>query len=109
MVAAYLHTRYVFWYKEFYTIIKCLRLSAVNTLSEAMGFKPRNVVRLFSSANDITSNNFAIHSSANELLTEFIYFLINYFLNYVNQINLFIFAEYSINYVCEFVEKYNRL
>ena len=52
-----------------YAIVRCLRRSAVNTLSEAIGFRPRKVVRLFSSASDITSNNFAIHSSANELLT----------------------------------------
>ena len=52
-----------------YVIVRCLRRSAVNTLSEAIGFRPRKVVRLFSSVSDITSNNFAIHSSANELLT----------------------------------------
>ena len=54
-----------------YAIIKCLRLSAVSTLSVAIGFRPRKVVRLFNSVNDITSNNFAMHSSANELLTTF--------------------------------------
>lgn len=54
-----------------YAIVRCLRRSAVGTLSEAIGFSPRKVVRLFSSASDITSNNFAIHSSANELLTTF--------------------------------------
>ena len=55
----------LFFFKLLYINVKCLRRSAVSTLSEAIGFRPRNVVRLFSSANDITSNNFAIHSSAN--------------------------------------------
>lgn len=50
-------------------MVRCLRLSAVNTLSEAMGLRPRKVVRLFNSASDISSSNLAIHSSANELLT----------------------------------------
>ena len=50
-------------------IVKCRRWRAVSTLSEATGFRPRKVVRLFRSASDIESSNLAIHSSANELLT----------------------------------------
>ena len=52
-------------------MVKCLRRSAVSTLSLAMGFSPLNVVRLLNSASGISSNSLAIHSSANELLTTF--------------------------------------
>ena len=54
-----------------YTITRCRLWSAVNTLSEATGFKPRNVVRFLSSESGMVSSNLAIHSSANELLTTF--------------------------------------
>ena len=43
--------------------------SATNTLRSAKGFKPRNVVRFFSSASGISSSSFAMHSSAKELDT----------------------------------------
>ena len=62
------HTLLVLFY---YVVIKCLRLSAVSTLSDAIGLSPRNVVRLFKSASDIVRSSLAIHSSANELLTTF--------------------------------------
>ena len=52
-----------------HAIVKWRRWRAVSTLSEAIGFRPRKVVRLFRSASDIESNNLAMHSSANELLT----------------------------------------
>ena len=52
-----------------HAIVKWRRWRAVSTLSEAMGFRPRKVVRLFRSASDIESSNLAMHSSANELLT----------------------------------------
>ena len=54
-----------------HAIVKWRRWRAASTLSEAMGFRPRKVVRLFRSAGDIESNNLAMHSSANELLTTF--------------------------------------
>lgn len=46
-----------------------LRWSATKTLRSAKGFKPRNVVRRFSSARGISSSSFAMHSSAKELDT----------------------------------------
>lgn len=52
-----------------YDIARCLRRSEVRTLSVAIGFSPLNVVRHFNSARFIVRSNFAIHSSAKELLT----------------------------------------
>ena len=54
-----------------YAIVKWRRWRAVSTLSEAMGFRPRKVVRAFKSASGIERSNLAMHSSANELLTTF--------------------------------------
>ena len=54
-----------------HAIVKWRRWRAVSTLSEAMGLRPRNVVRAFKSASDIESSNLAMHSSAKELLTTF--------------------------------------
>ena len=54
-----------------YTVTRCRLWRAVSTLSDAIGFKPRKVVRLFNSESGIVSNSLAIHSSANELLTTF--------------------------------------
>ena len=58
-------------YQNLYAVVKCLRRRAVSTHSDAIGLSPLNVVRLLSSVSDICSNNLAIHSSANELLTTF--------------------------------------
>ena len=54
-----------------YAIVKWRRWRAVSTHSEAIGLRPRKVVRLFSSDKGIVSKSLAMHSSANELLTTF--------------------------------------
>ena len=57
--------------KNPYAVAKCLRRRAVSTHSAAIGFSHLNVVWLLSSVSVIWSNNLAMHSSANELLTTF--------------------------------------